>query len=244
MNRRRLLLAAATVVAAIGVMMVLVYVRGADARAQEGTRTVPVLTAVAPIEIGEAVGDAYDAGKIVTTVVPADAVLPSAQTDVAALEGLFATTRIFPGEQIITEKFGGQQETSSPLAIPRDKMAASVNLTDPARVAGFVNPGSEVAVVYTGQGEDGAPFSRVLFERVQVLGVGSTTPTTTTTTTDGGAETTEQLPTTLMTLSLDQDEVQRMTFAAANGELSFALLTEDSDVEAGESTDFSNLFGG
>ncbi|WP_299057760.1 Flp pilus assembly protein CpaB [uncultured Nocardioides sp.] len=243
MNRRRLLLVAATLVAAIGVVMVLAYVRGADARAQEGTQTVDVLVAVAPIEVGESVDDAYDTGKIVTSSLAADAVMPSAQTDLTALEGLFATTQIFPGEQIITEKFGGQQQASSPLAIPRDKMAASVNLTDPARVAGFVNPGSEVAVVYTGQGPDATPFSRVLFDRVQVLGVGSTTPTTTTTTTEAGAETTEQLPTTLMTLSLDQDEVQRMTFAAANGELSFALLTEDSEVDAGEPTDFSNLFG-
>ena len=110
MNRRRLLLVAATVVAAIGVMMVLVYVRGADARAQEGVRTVDVLTAVVPIEVGESVDDAYDAGKIVTASVAADAVLPSAQTDLAGLEGLFATHPSIEKRVKALVEFGGGRD--------------------------------------------------------------------------------------------------------------------------------------
>ena len=47
-----------------------------------------------------------------------------------------------PDEQIVADKFGANAaEVSSPLGIPDKAMAISVNLTDPDRVAGFVNPG-------------------------------------------------------------------------------------------------------
>ena len=41
-------------------------------------------------------------------------------------------------------------------ASPTNKMAISINLTDPDRVAGFVNPGSEVAIFVTGTSGGGA----------------------------------------------------------------------------------------
>ena len=62
-----------------------------------------------------------------------------------------------------------------------------MNLTDPARVAGFVNPGSQVAIFH-----NTSAYSRMLLPRVTVLGVGSTTPAATTTTTaEGDAQTVE-----------------------------------------------------
>jgi pilus assembly protein CpaB len=131
-------------------------------------------------------------------------------------------------------------------------MAISVNLTDPARVAGFVNPGSQVAIFVTGTAKavtaDGQaaeaelPFSRLLLERVTVLGVGSTTPVSTTTTDETGASTTEQLPRTLMTLSVDQLSAEKLLYAAGNGELAFGLLTENSAVAPDEPMTFENLF--
>ena len=124
-------------------------------------------------------------------------------------------------------------------------MAVSVNLTDPARVAGFVNPGSQVAIFLTGTDADrrDAGFARLLLERVAVLGVGSTTPVSTTTTDETGASTTEQLPRTLLTLSVNQVQAEKILFAQGNGELAFGLLTEASEVapDAGPMT-FENLF--
>jgi len=238
MNQRRLLLVAAVVVAVIGAALVLVYARGADSRAAEGLESVDVLTVTQTVEVGESVADAQAAGKFATTSVPLDAMLPGAQTDLLALDGLFATTRLLPGEQVVVEKFGGESAQTTSLAIPRDKMAASVELTDPQRVAGFVSPGSYVSVVYTD-----TTRSRVLLRRVQVLGVGSTTPTTTTTTTEEGAQTTEQLPTTILTLALDEDEVTKVNYGIVTAtQLSMALLTDDSAVDGLEATTADNLF--
>jgi len=127
-------------------------------------------------------------------------------------------------------------------------MAMSINLTDPARVAGFVNPGSEVAIFLTGSNPTtGAPFSSVLLTRVTVIAVGSTTPVTTTTTTtegqgqEGGQQVVESLPRTLITLSVSQAQMQRVLLAQQQGELSFALLTDDSKVTLAPATTVDNL---
>jgi pilus assembly protein CpaB len=151
---------------------------------------------------------------------------------------------IYPGEQIITAKWGQSAAVQSTLQIPDTNMAVSVNLTDPARVAGFVNPGSEVAIFLTGSDQvSGASYAQLLLERVTVLGVGSTTPVSTTTTDESGASTTEQLPRTLLTLSVNQLQAEKVLYAAGNGELSFGLLTDASEVtpDAGPMT-FENLF--
>ena len=44
---------------------------------------------------------------------------------------------------------------------------------------------------------------------MQVIGVGDTTVISTTTTDEEGAQTTEQIPRTLLTLAVDQDEAER-----------------------------------
>ena len=67
-----------------------------------------------------------------------------------------------------------------------------MNLTDPARVAGFVNPGDKVAIFMT---HDSSTFSRLLLGNIQVIGVGATTMVAATTATeDGSAPAAEQPP--------------------------------------------------
>lgn len=243
MNRRRVLLLAAVILALLGTALVFLYVRGADSRAEERFETVEVLKASAPIEPGESIDEAAASGKIALLPVAQEDVLPNAQTSTEALTGLVATTRIYPGEQIISDKFGGEAEAASALQIPKGMLAVSVNLTDPARVAGFVNPGSEVTVFLTGaNATTGEAFTRVLLPRVTVLGVGSTTPTTTTTTTQDGAQTTEQLPRTLLTLAVTQRDAQRVLFASSNGELAFGLLTGNVTVRPDAGVTAADLF--
>lgn len=229
----------AVVVAAVGALLVLIYARAADDRAEERFGTARVLTVVAPIEAGEALDAAVTAGKVRMSDVARGSVLPAALTDTDGLAGTVALTALFPGEQLIPERFGDTAATGPQLLIPSSgELALSVNLTDPARVAGFVSPGSEVGVFLTT-----ATYSRVLLERVTVLGVGSTTPVSTTTTGEDGEQTVEQLPRTLMTLSLTQKQAERVLFAQSIGELSFALLTEDSAVRSGAPVGLDNLFG-
>src|SRR5699024_10661659 len=62
-----------------------------------------------------------------------------------SISDLVATGTIYPGEQLIAKKFGNLGDADS-LVIQDNRMAVSVELTDFERVAGFLNPGAEVAV--------------------------------------------------------------------------------------------------
>lgn len=243
MDRRRLLLVAAATVAALGTLLVFLYVRGADARAAQRFDNVEVLRAVTQIDPGETIEAAAGSGKLQLQPVPRSQLLPDFQTTIDALKGLVATTTIYPGEQIISDKFGGVATARSALTIPVGQMAISVNLTDPARVAGFVNPGSQVAIFLNGTDpQNSQPFTRLLLQRVTVLGVGSSTPVSTTTTATDGQQTTEQLPRTLLTLAVDQVDAQRVLYAAGNGELALGLLTDNSRVRPSRGVSAPDLF--
>jgi pilus assembly protein CpaB len=250
MGRRTVLLLVAALIAALGTTMVFMYVRGVEARAAARFDAVKVLEAVELVRPGETLEAAQAAGKIQMRTVPRDSVLAGATTSVAEMATQVALTTVYPGEQIITDKFGspGEQDV---LTIPDGQMAISVNLTDPARVAGFVTPGAEVAVFVsaepeetTGQSTRPLPdFTRLLLPRVQVIGVGTTTVVPTTTTDETGAQTTEQLPRTLLTLAVEQRDAERVIFAAKNGELAFALLTDKSRVTPAPPVTADNMFG-
>jgi pilus assembly protein CpaB len=245
MNRRTILLLAAALVAALGTALVFLYVKGADNRAEDRFATVEVLRAVAPIEKGESIDDAATSGKLALQPVAKNDLLQNHQTGTEELSGLVATTTIYPGEQIVSEKFGPAAEAlaaKSELDVPEGDIAISVNLTDPGRVAGFINPGSEVTVFFTGTPGSGIGFSRMLLPQVTVLGVGSTTTTTKTTTTAEGEQTTAEIPQTLLTLAVSKEEAEKVAFAVANGEVVLGLRTPDSTVKSGPGATFDNVF--
>jgi len=251
MNRRSVLLLLATVVALIGASLVFLYVRGADSRAQSKYDTVKVLRAVQQIDAGETIDAAAESGKLQLQPVPVADKLPGALNSIDSLKGSVATTTIYPGEQIIADKFGSQVQSSA-LAIPKGMQAISVELSDPYRVAGFVTPGSEVAIYHLpvpGDGETAGPPDkvRILLDRVLVLGVGSSSTTTKkTTVSDDGAETTAEIPQTVLTIAVTQEQAEKVLFAedevVDHGEVAFALLTDDSKVRPGPGTGWNNLY--
>lgn len=244
MGRRTVLLIVAALIAAVGTSLVFFYVQGVDARAAQRFDAVQVLQAVKPINPGETLADAQSAGKIEMGTVGRAQVLDGALTSIGDMGKKVALTTVYPHEQIVTAKFGdaGEQEV---LGIPDGKMAISISLSDPARVAGFVNPGAEVAIFASadaGAMGNNDSATRMLLPRVTVIGVGSTTVVSTTTTDQTGAQTTEQLPRTLMTLAVDQADAEKVIFAARNSEVSFALLTDKSSVKQGPGVTSDSVF--
>jgi len=249
MDRRRLLLILAVFVAVIGTALVFLYVKGADGRAKSSVANVSVLQAKQNIAAGETYDDAVKAGKIASASVPQNQLNAGYQTSLTALNGKIAAVPIFAGQQIITSQFGNTvQSTSTNLPIPKGKVAISVNLTDPDRVAGNIQNGSQVAIFVSNleptattggaTGAQGSAWTRLLLPDVTVLNVGSPIPTTSTTTDSEGNQTTEQLPRTLLTLAVTQKEAQKVILSSKALDLTFALLTANSDVKpAPETTD-------
>lgn len=242
MGRRTILLIVAALIAVLGSGMVYLYVKGADDRAKEAQAPVQVLKAVAQIEPGETLADASAAGKIELDDVPAEERLDGALVSIGENGSLVALSTIYPNEQVTTSKFGTPGEQQA-LTVPKGSFAISVNLSDTGRVAGFVSPGSEVAIFLNGPiGKGDTEGTRLLLPKVQVIAVAQTTMTTSTTTTQTGDQTVESLPRTLFTLAVTQDQAERILYASTHGELSFGLLDEDSKVKPGPGVTLSNLF--
>jgi pilus assembly protein CpaB len=243
MDRRRVLLVVAAIIAALGTLLVVLYVRGADQRADEKYHAVKVLKAVKQIEAGETVAAAQAAGKVEESTVGEGGRLPDALSSLATIDGQIAQTTIFPGEQIVASKFGTAPASTNALTVPDGKIAVSINLTDTARVAGFVNPGDTIAIFMNSSGGAGlGSFTRLLLPDVEVIAVGTTTVVSTTTTDSTGAQTTEQLPRTLFTLGVTQAQAQKIMFAVGNGELAFAKLGKDAKLVPDDGANADNLF--
>ncbi|QLQ10394.1 MAG: Flp pilus assembly protein CpaB [Nocardioidaceae bacterium] len=232
MGRRTILLIVAALIAVLGSAMVFIYVKGADNRAIQGQAPVKVLKATAAIEPGETAKDAMASGKLKLEDVPQAQVLVGAMNSVANIGSSVALSTIYPGEQIISTKFGSPGDQSS-LTMPNPKeLAVSMSLSDTGRVAGFVSPGNDVAVFATCDETDSeGSKTYTLFSKVPVIAVGATTITNTTVTDQSGTSTTEQLPKTLFTLSLNQEDAQKLIQAASSCELAYGLLSKTSQVK-------------
>lgn len=250
MARRSVLLLVAILIALAGTAMIVLYVQGIDARATKDQELVEVLVATETIDTGESVTDAQEAGKIEKAEVRRADLVDGSLSSTSSISDLVAIGTIYPGEQLIAKKFGSLGDTQS-LVIPDDKMAVSVELTDFERVAGFVNPGNEVAVFATAMDpvallpdnkeQKLGSVTRIVLTRVPVLGVGTTSVTSRTTESEDGA-TTEEVARTILTIAVTQDEAERLIQADRVTELNFALLTDDSKVENGPGANLGTIF--
>ena len=102
MDRRKVLLIVAALIAALGTAVVFLYVRGADSRANLKFAGKQVLVASAAISPGESLKVAKSSGKIETKTVTAGSLVPGYVTDLAAIpDENVALTTIYPGEQIL-----------------------------------------------------------------------------------------------------------------------------------------------
>lgn len=231
MGRRTVLLVAAFLVAALGTVLVFLYVSRVDDRALKDQQPKVILVVKKYVAQGTSVEDAEKAGAFDSKKVASASIADGALSDLAAVKGQFTLAPLFPGEQVLAAKFGAAADTSD-LTLPKGLLAISVQLTDPARVAGFVEPGSEVVIFASEtidpQTKDAKTFDTalVLEPRVKVLAVGPTTVTRSNDTT--GTTNKEALPRTILTLAVSQLQAQRIILADSKGDLYFGLLNKDS----------------
>jgi pilus assembly protein CpaB len=248
MGRKSLLLVVAIIIAAVGATLVWLYVEGVNSRAIADQNPVKVLTVSSAINFGETVTSAQQAGKLELTEMPKASVLTGALTSTKSISGDVALTVIYPGEQVLAAKFGtAVAAQTSDLTIPSGKLAISVQLDDPGRVAGFVTPGSSVVVFASldsaASGTTaGSPMTRVLLPNVEVLGVDQTTVRSSSHSDSSGADASSADAQTMMTLGVDQTQADKVIFASKNGTLAFGLLPKGTRVKSDPGVTVSNLF--
>lgn len=231
MDRRKVLLVIAVLVAALGAGLVLVYAQGAEDRAADRLATTDVIVAQAQIEAGESVADAAKNGKLLSRAVPADSVLAGATNDGTAFTDQVALTTIYPGEQLVAQKFGtaDQVEGAQLLVLPDGDYGVQVPLTDYGKVGAFTQPGSHVVIFVAGTPASGGgggptidkatgiPVAEVLLPDVLVLAVGS--GTTRVGQVDASGQPIEQTPLTNLTLAVDLDDAGLVIGAASDPNL-------------------------
>jgi pilus assembly protein CpaB len=248
MTRRIFAITIAIVLAALGTAGGLFLIVSADERAQARiTDAVTVAIATKRIPVGTTGERVRSEGmvrfeRLPKVSVPADA-LSEIGTD---LDDLVLTSNVAIGQVLLSANFGRRSEVTSGLALPDGKMAVTVETGAPEQVAGYVQPGSQVAVFLTYEVLDnkgdrtGVERTRVLLPRVEVLALGTYQPGDTREDATAGS----QGGSVMLTVAVDQEEAERLIEGLSHGTLYLGLLTESVDVRAGSGVDNTDSAGG
>src|SRR4051812_7490078 len=169
MRRRLLAASAALALFVLGTVVLLAYVRGADARAFAGAQPVQVLVVDQLVPAGTPGNGLADFVR--TDTVPAKAAIEGRVTDLAQLDGLVASTDLEPGEQLLAGRFESPQEVqpAGTVAVPEGLQEVSV-LLEPQRAVGGRLAAGDTVGVYLSVGDPAQThvvLHRVLVTQVQ-----------------------------------------------------------------------------
>ena len=251
MGRRVLAVVAATVVALVGVVAVLLYAKGADSRAVAGQKPVEVYVAQQLVPAGTTAGDAVANGLMSKTEVAAKAVPAGAMTAVDdKTSKLLALNDIAPGELVLSRRFGTTPLGQKALQVPDGQVALAVQLSDPARVGTFVTPGSHIVIYATSPGQNkgnsNAPKrTQVLLDDVLVIAVGSSSLTPvqgTSPQNQADQSSSGQTPTVLVTVALPPDTSVKLVHGIQTADLYLGLRGTDAKVQSTAAVTDTTLF--
>jgi pilus assembly protein CpaB len=148
--KRALTIGLAVLLAVLGTTGVLVYVNHANARALNGQRAVNVLVAKSLIPAGTSAANAQGQGLLSTERLPASSVpvdaLAAITPDVSAL---VTDADVQPGQLLVRPMLVTAAHATNGLAVPAGMVAVSIQFCLPEAVAGYIHPGSQVAVFDT-----------------------------------------------------------------------------------------------
>ncbi|GHD04490.1 Flp pilus assembly protein CpaB [Zhihengliuella salsuginis] len=146
MNSRLIGGIVALVLAVVGAILLLNYVRGADERAQAGLDPQEVLVASSDIEAGTSVAELGD--HLEPATLPANAVADGAVSELDTADGRVLAQPLLAGEQLLDDKLvdPADQLEAGTVPVPEGLQEVTVAL-DPARVVGGkIRAGDRVAV--------------------------------------------------------------------------------------------------
>jgi pilus assembly protein CpaB len=242
MGRRTILLVASVVVAALGTFLVFMYANKAQTAAAAGQQPVEVLVAKDAIPAGSSGAVIQSSGDVELRTLPQASVPENALSDLGGVQSLLNATPIYAGQVLIADMFTGADKTTA-LTLPKGTMAMSVELKDPQRVAGFVTPGSEVAIFATADLSGEQSTTGTLVDRVRVVAVG---PSTLRPAGEEKGKTTnsEEIPTAILTVAVTEDQAKKLAYGASEADLHMALLDPNSKVSGGSPLNGSDIFEG
>jgi pilus assembly protein CpaB len=261
MGRRVISIFAAALIALVGVAAVIMYARGADARAVAANQPVAVYVSKANIPASTTLKDALRQGLIVKTDVAAKAAPAGALSEVTDQNSnLLAVSDIAPGEYIQSARFGTQPTGTKAIEVPQGMLAISLQLSDPARVGSFVTPGSHIAIFDTYNikaigadpaskaiNEAGISGTSIIMDDVLVIGMGDSalnpgqSGAAGAKGADAAAASTGGAPAFLVTVAVTPQDSTKLVHAIQKGTLYAGLRSADLKMGNVKRTDDLNL---
>lgn len=236
MKRRLAAAFLAIVLAGVGGLLVLTYVKAADRRAMAGMETVDVFVVTELIAQGTP-GEAL-ANRVATKTLPAKAVVSGSVSSLDSVTGRVSTTDLQPGEQLLASRFVDPKslEESDEVEIPEGLQQVSVSLEPQRVLGGNLTPGATVGVFVSLPEKGKLPaqthllLHTVLVSKVQG-GITTAPPE--------GAEDAEgaegapaaasQSESVLATLVVNASDAEKIVFAAEHGTIWLSLESVDAD---------------
>lgn len=265
MRRRIVLLVTAVAVALLGTTVVFNVASkpAPQAAAAVADPQTKVLVAKALIPAGTPGAKAIEQGLVSLSDVPTRMVPAGALVDVVAVRDQVSAGDIQAGEILMPSRFVSATLAGS-LDIPDDKVAVSIEVTDPQRVAGFVRPGLDVALFLTyevlqppqvpAEGQvvpTVTQATRLLLPRAGVIAVGPTALKTVGTAASAeeqatppaeGAAAPQEVNRALVTLAVSIEQAQKLAHAARTGQITLGLLSKKSRTGTASADDNRTLF--
>jgi pilus assembly protein CpaB len=136
----------AVAVAAIGTILLVGYVRGAEDRALAGEELANVLVVDQPIAKGTPANTLTRSVR--TERVPAKVLAAGGVDDLTTLGDLVASMDLLPGEQLVASRFVAADELQdSRIEAPADELEVTISISPERALGGQLSPGDLVAVI-------------------------------------------------------------------------------------------------
>lgn len=151
MTRRLIAAAAAVLLAALGAVVLINWVQGADTRARADEQLVDVLVVGSEVSAGTPADDL--GGSVSVVQVPERLVAPGAVTALSEVSGQIVTASLLPGEQIVTGRFADPAALApaGTVAAPDGTVEVTVALDAQRAVGGVLEAGDKVGVQLTNE---------------------------------------------------------------------------------------------
>jgi pilus assembly protein CpaB len=218
--RTRIIAAICAIVLAVaGTLALISYVRGADARALAGTRTVDVLVADQTIPKNTPADSLV--GMVVVKKLPEMAVLPDRVTSLDQLSGKVALTDLLPGEQLVSARFvdPATARSQDQGGIPEGMQEVTVLLEPQRALGGHIASGDTVGVFMSFSPPVKNYETHLRLQKVRVTRVQGTFSNAD----EGDSATVDSSPSPapteafLVSLAVDVPMAERVVFAAEHG---------------------------
>lgn len=251
-----MILIAAIAIGLLAAFLVFNYVQGAEDRANEDAQRVDVFVVQEPIPQGTLGDQAIEEELIGRDQIPQEFQPDTAVLNLDEISGKVSLANLAPGQVLVDGMFVDPTESDigTSQQLDPDQTAITVSVDEIRGVAGLLVPGDEVNLLVTeggGEGGDeGAASSeslgqaRYLFQKVQILAVGSQIATGPTGP-DGAVEgeeapAEEETNSNLITFSVPADAAQLIAAVQA-GQLYLTLVPDDYEPTAIPPLDLANL---